>query len=349
MSDPEETTVRSVSAPATVAPPFVVPPAGDGLRLDQCLATLVGGHSRAYFQKLIHDGDITCRGRACRRAETVHTGDEIVIRYPQAGPQQLEAEAIDFGILFEDDDILVINKPPNLVVHPAAGSRTGTLVHGLLFHDEESFGDMSDDSQRPGIVHRLDKDTSGVMVVAKNEVAQRALKAAFKERDVENTYLALVVGEFGVVTGTIENQIGRNPWNRQKMAVVSEGGKHALTKYRVLATANGCSLLEVRIFTGRTHQIRVHFSHLNHPVLGDYVYGGNRAGLIHEAPRQLLHAWKLVFPHPRTGVMRQYMAPLPDDFAAALAAFGLPMIGHALHEVPPSPLVPSDLPQEPEP
>ncbi len=348
MSDPDKTAVSSASVPPADAPPFVVPPAGDGLRLDQCLASLVGGHSRAYFQKLIRDGDVICRGRACRRAETVHTGDEIRIRYPQEGPAPLEAEDIEFGILFEDDDILVINKPPNLVVHPAAGSRTGTLVHGLLFHDEESFGDMSDDGVRPGIVHRLDKDTSGVMVVAKNEDARRSLKAAFKERDVEKTYLALVIGEFGAVTGTIENEIGRNPWNRQKMAVVSEGGKHALTKYRVLGAANGCSLLEVRIFTGRTHQIRVHFSHLNHPILGDAIYGGNRAGLLHEAPRQLLHAWKLVFPHPRTGVMRQYMAPLPDDFSAALSALGLPMIGHAAHDLEP-PLQLTDLPQEPEP
>jgi 23S rRNA pseudouridine1911/1915/1917 synthase len=357
MSDPDKSAVTAdaVSAsasadavPATV-PAFVVPPEGDGLRLDQCLAGLVGGHSRAYFQKLIHHGDITLRGRSCRRAETVHTGDEILIRHPQELTLRLEAEDVDFGILFEDEDLLVINKPPDLVVHPAEGSRTGTLVHGLLFHDQESFGDMTDDTLRPGIVHRLDKDTSGVMVVAKNEEARRSLKAAFKEREVEKTYLALVVGEFGAVTGTIENQIGRNPWNRQKMAVVSEGGKHALTKYRVLASANGCSLLEVRIFTGRTHQIRVHFSHLNHPILGDAIYGGNRAGLIHEARRQLLHAWKLVFPHPRTGVMRQYMAPLPDDFAEALEALGLPMIGHPAHEAPPPALQPGDLPEVPEP
>lgn len=348
MSDPDKTAVTAAAVPADT-PPFVVPPEGDGLRLDQCLAGLVGGHSRAYFQKLIRNGDITLRERPCRRAETVHTGDEIRIRHPQERTPHIEAENVDFGILYEDDDILVINKPPDLVVHPAAGSRTGTLVHGLLFHDEESFGEMTDDNLRPGIVHRLDKDTSGVMVVAKNEEARRSLKAAFKERAVEKTYLALVIGEFGAVTGTIENEIGRNPRNRQKMAVVSEGGKHALTTYRVLGSANGCALLEVRIFTGRTHQIRVHFSYLNHPILGDGMYGGNRSGLLHEARRQLLHAWKLVFPHPRTGVMRQYMAPLPDDFAEALAALGLPMIGHALHEVPPPPLQPGDLPEVPEP
>lgn len=349
MSDPEKSDVTVGAAEVAGPRLFVVPPAGDGLRLDQCLTTHLGGHSRAYFQKLIRNGDITLRGRPCRRAETVHTGDEVRLRDVAPETAQIEAEEVDFGILYEDDDILVINKPPDLVVHPADGSRTGTLVHGLLFHDEESFGDMTDDNLRPGIVHRLDKDTSGVMVVAKHEEARRALKAAFKEREVEKTYLALVIGEFGAVTGSIENQIGRNPWNRLKMAVVAEGGKHALTRYRVLGSANGCSLLEVRIFTGRTHQIRVHFSHLNHPILGDGMYGGRRAGLLHEAPRQLLHAWKLVFPHPRTGVMRQYMAPLPEDFVEALTALGLPLIGLAAHGAPAAPLQPSDLPEVPEP
>ncbi|NLF19142.1 MAG: RluA family pseudouridine synthase [Lentisphaerae bacterium] len=314
-SDAETTPVEQV---------FVVPDEGDGLRLDQCLATHLGGHSRAFYQKLIRQDDITLRGKACRRAETVHAGDEVRIRLTPAAPDVLVPQEVAFEILYEDDDILVINKPPGLVVHPAEGSRTGTLVHGLLFHDHESFADMADDNQRPGIVHRLDKDTSGVMVVARNEESRRLLKASFKEREVEKTYLALVMGEFGAVTGTIENEIGRNPRNRLKMAVVREGGKHALTRYRVLGTSQGCSLLEVRIFTGRTHQIRVHFSHLHHPILGDGLYGGDRADAPYRAERQLLHAWKLVFPHPRSGVMRQYMAPLPADFAAALAALGLP-------------------------
>lgn len=329
---------------------FVVPKEGDGLRLDQCLATHLGGHSRAYFQKLIRNGDITLRGKTCRRAETVHEGDEVHLCFPMQGAPGIVAEPVDFDILYEDDDILVINKPPGLVVHPAEGSRTGTLVHGLLFHDEDSFADMTDDTLRPGIVHRLDKDTSGVMVVARNQAARFALKTSFKEREVEKTYLALVVGDFGVVTGTIENEIGRNPRNRLKMAVVSEGGKHALTKYRVLGTANGCSLLEVRIFTGRTHQIRVHFSHLHHPILGDGLYGGDRVDLPCRPRRQLLHAWKLVFPHPRTGVMRQYMAPLPDDFAEALRALGLPVIGHHSAEASAAaPIMPADLPREAEP
>lgn len=326
---------------------FTVPPEGDGLRVDQCLAGLVGGHSRAYFQRLIHDGAVRMRGRPCRRAEAVRAGDEISIQYPEERARGLQAERVEFGILYEDEDLLVINKPPGLVVHPAEGSPSGTLVHGLLFLDEDSFADMTDETLRPGIVHRLDKDTSGVMVVARNLEARHLLKRSFKDRDVEKTYLTLVVGEFGSVTGTIENQIGRNPRNRLKMAVVNEGGKPALTKYRVLGSALGCSLLEVRIFTGRTHQIRVHFSHLHHPVLGDSLYGGNRAGVPYRAPRQLLHAWKLAFPHPRTGVMREYMAPVPEDFAAALAALGLPVIGAPHAE---GPVIDAqDLPEVPDP
>jgi 23S rRNA pseudouridine1911/1915/1917 synthase len=345
MSDAEQSSRAEVEANTGVVT-LVVPPAGDGLRLDQCLTTLLRDHSRAYYQKLIRNGDVLLRGRTSRRAETVQAGDEIRIRHPQTRAQGLEAEPIDFGILYEDDDLLVINKPPGLVVHPADGTPTGTLVHGLLFHDEDSFADMTDDTLRPGIVHRLDKDTSGVMVVARNLESRHLLKAAFKERAVEKTYLALVIGEFGTITGTIENQIGRHPVNRQKMAVVSEGGKHALTKYRVLGTAMGCSLLEVRIFTGRTHQIRVHFSHLHHPILGDGLYGGNRPGVPYQAPRQLLHAWKLAFPHPRTKVMREYMAPLPADFGAALAALGLPAIA-TQHDTA-LPIQPQDLPEVPE-
>lgn len=242
----------------------------------------------------------------------------------------------------EDDQVIVLNKPPGLVVHPAQGNTTGTLVHGLLFHDEGSFEEMSEDNQRPGIVHRLDKDTSGVLVVAKNYQARAYLKEAFKEHITEKTYLAIILGTPDEPIGLIENEIGRHPVHRMKMAVVEEGGKHAITRYRVLASASGCSLLEIRIFTGRTHQIRVHFSHLQHPVLGDSSYGGCPKDMPYPAPRQMLHAWKLVFPHPSSGVMRQYMAPLPDDFQLALSALGLPAIGKRPKPVnPPIPELPA--------
>lgn len=339
MADPEKSP-RPQTGAAETPQTLTVPPHGDGMRLDQCLTAFLGGHSRAYFQKRILEGDVRLRGRRAKPSETVHAGDEVTVRHPEQRAEELQAQPVEFDVLYEDDDILVIDKPPGLVVHPAAGTHDGTLVHGLLFLDEESFAEMTDDTLRPGIVHRLDKDTSGVMVVARNLEARRLLKEAFKERTVEKTYLAVVLGEFGAVTGTIEHPIGRHPRNRQKMAVLAEGGKPARTAYRVLGTACGCSLLEVRIFTGRTHQIRVHFSHMHHPILGDGLYGGNRPGVPYRPPRQLLHAWKLAFPHPRTRVTREYMAPLPADFAEALAALGLPAIASPRPEPPPAPPLP---------
>jgi 23S rRNA pseudouridine1911/1915/1917 synthase len=319
---------------------LTVSPQEDGMRIDLFLARRFSEHSRGYFQNCIRDGLIQLNGNSCRRSAKVKTDDAVEITWPEDDFYEVQAQPVDFEILHEDDDVLVINKPPDLVVHPAQGNLSGTLVHGLMFHDEDSFADMEDDTHRPGIVHRLDKDTSGVMVVAKNLAARAYLKKAFKERQVEKTYLAVVLGEFGTVTGTIDNFIGRNPRNRMKMAVVPEDGKRALTKYRVLGMSEGCSLLEVRIFTGRTHQIRVHFSNLNHPILGDGLYGGRPKDALYIPKRQLLHAWKLTFPHPGTGIMRQYMGPVPEDFAKALAALGLPEIGH--HPMPMPPSVPPE-------
>lgn len=330
-TDPEQTAGPENSSSGDVThnenEELIATSSEDGMRLDQFLVARFPDRSRAFFQRCVKDGAVRVDGRPCRSSFTLHANHLVTLHWPKETEYRLEGQEIAFGILYEDDDILVINKPPGLVVHPAEGNRNGTLVHGLLFHDEETFADMADESLRPGIVHRLDKDTSGVMVVAKSMAARRFLKDAFKEREVEKTYLTVVVGEFGSVTGTIENLIGRHPRNRTKMAVVSEDGKRALTKYRVLGTAMGCTLLEVRIYTGRTHQIRVHFSNLRHPVLGDSLYGGVRHDLPYQAKRQLLHAWKLVIPHPTTGVMREYMAPLPDDFREALEVMGLPMIG----------------------
>ncbi|MCK5804173.1 MAG: RluA family pseudouridine synthase [Lentisphaeria bacterium] len=306
---------------------FAVPAEYVGARIDLCLAQLYPHHSRAYLQRLIRKGAILVDDVPVRPAATLSPESAIRITWPQVKAYELHPEPVDFEILAEDEHVIVLNKPPGLCVHPAPGNRTGTLVHGLLDYDPDSFTPMIDAHMRPGIVHRLDMFTSGAMVVAKTPEALLRLKSAFKERRVEKTYLALVIGEFGSMTGTIENQIGRHSWHRTKMVVVQEGGKHALTKYRVLGTGEGFSLLEVRIFTGRTHQIRVHFSHLNHPILGDPVYGGSRSDCPVEVTRHLLHAWKLVFPHPDTGVMRQYMAPPPKDFRDVLEALGLPRIG----------------------
>lgn len=308
---------------------FTVPHALDGFRLDMFLSRSYTQRSRAFFQRCIKDGLALLNGEACRQRDLVRTNDTVIVQWPERPEIDIQPEQIDFEVVKEDDDVLVINKPSGLVVHPAKGNWTGTLVQALLHYDAEHFGQLLDENLRPGIVHRLDKDTSGVMVVAKNEGARLALKRAFAERRVEKTYLTLVLGEFGVVTGRMENLIGRNPRHPTKMAVLPNRGKRAATRYRVLDTAQGISLVEVNIETGRTHQIRVHFSHILHPVLGDSLYGGCRRDVAIMPARQMLHAWKLMFPHPKTNVSRQYMASPPQDFQNTLAALGMRPIGLA--------------------
>lgn len=304
-----------------------VPASADGQRLDLFLQAAYADRSRAFIQRCVRQGKVLLNGEPTRPAVRVKTADRIRVQWPPPETSDaLQAEKVDFGVIFEDDDILVINKPPGVVIHPTETARKGTLVHGLLHHDETTFRDMVDEYQRPGIVHRLDKDTTGVLVIAKNLEARRRLKDAFKLRSVEKTYLTLVLGDFGAITGRIDTLIGRHPRNRRKMAVLAENGKRAVTSYRVLACNGDVTLLQVRIETGRTHQIRVHFAHLNHPVLGDALYGGKQTDLDIDAPRQMLHAWKLMFPHPKTGMMREYMAPLPRDFCDVLEVLGMPLI-----------------------
>ena len=301
----------------------------DGQRLDVVLAAAFPEHSRASLQRVVRSGAATLNDKPSKPSELLKPGDMVAINWPPQPEDLLVAEDLPLNLIFEDAQLLVVNKPPDLVVHPNAAYRTGTLVHALLHHDADAFGGLVDETLRPGIVHRLDKDTSGLLVVAKTPEARRALKAAFKQRDVEKTYLTVVHGEFGAVTGTIDAPIGRHPRNRTKMAVVEEDGKPAVTHYRVLGASQDCALLQVRIETGRTHQIRVHFSHLRHPVLGDVVYGLRREPKIDGLGRQMLHAWKLVFPHPVTGVKREYTAPPPQDFQEVCLNLGLPVVGGA--------------------
>mgnify|MGYP006291687411 CR=1 FL=1 len=302
----------------------------EGERLDRVLSGLFPVRSRAFLQRCIRERRVTVNEKYRRPADAVHQGDHIRIAWPPPKRIRLVPEEIPLAVLAEDDDILVINKSPGLVVHPNDAYSGGTLVHALLHHDPDSFRELVDANLRPGIVHRLDKDTSGAMVVAKHLDARRFLKDAFKERNVEKTYLTIVIGEFGAVTGTIRGPIGRHPRRRTKMAVLPESGKRAVTHYRVLGQGNGVSLLEVRIETGRTHQIRIHFANVDHPVLGDALYGGKQKDLAFRVKRQMLHAWKLAIPHPRTGKMTEYMAPPPADFCTALRELGLPVIGEEL-------------------
>lgn len=322
---------------------FTVEESDSRQRLDGFVSRRGEGRSRSLVQKCIRDRLVLVNGNASRAAARLKPGDQISVAWPPEYEPRAEGEDIPLNILFEDDDIIVINKQPDLVVHPNNNFRTGTLVNALIYHDPENFKKMLDEHLRPGIVHRLDKDTSGALVIAKNLRARKALKKSFKARDVEKTYLAIVVGEFGAVTGRVENLLGRHPLQRTKMAVVEEKGKNAITNYRVLGTSNDLSLMQVRIETGRTHQIRVHFAHLRHPILGDGVYGGRQKGLAIAAPRQMLHAWKLVIPHPVTGVKREFMAPPPEDFRTILDMARLPMIAGSIGQEPDLTGLPVDL------
>ncbi|MDQ3197573.1 MAG: RluA family pseudouridine synthase [Verrucomicrobiota bacterium] len=286
---------------------LIVPNEQAGERLDRYLAAALPQFSRSRLQNLIRSGDVQLRGQAARTRETVRTGDVVRLTEPPLEEIEAQAEEIPLEILFEDADLLVLNKPPGLVVHPGAGNPTHTLVNALLHHCTSLSGIGG--KQRPGIVHRLDKETSGCLLVAKNDAAHQELSRQFAAREVKKIYLALVAGTLKKPRGTIEAAIGRHPVQRKKMAINQTRGRLAKTDYRVLQTGGGVSLLECAIHSGRTHQIRVHLQHLGHPVLGDALYGKKAT-----APRQMLHAWKLGFTHPQARERLFLEAPIPEDF-----------------------------------
>jgi 23S rRNA pseudouridine1911/1915/1917 synthase len=297
---------------------FLVPKEDARMRVDLFLVKSLPEFSRSRIQQLIRGGFVRLGGATTRPNQSVRCGDEIEVTEPPPEKIQTEPEAIPLTILFEDDDLVVINKAAGLTVHPGAGQREHTLVNGLLHHCSTLSGIGG--KERPGIVHRLDKETSGCLVVAKNDVAHRKLSKQFTERTVEKIYLALVAGKLRRETGVIENKIGRHPVHRQRMSVSSPTGRAAKTEYRVLRSSEQASLVECKLHSGRTHQIRVHLHHLGNPVLGDKIYAPSFA---REFPRQMLHAWKLGFRHPRTGEWKTFEAQLPDDFERAIAVTGL--------------------------
>ena len=288
--------------------------ASAGTRLDLFLASELAQFSRARLQALIRDGSVLLNGKPARPRELVRTDDQIELTEPAIVKiETQQPEAIPLEILFEDDDLLVLNKPVGLVVHPGAGNREHTLVNALLAHCTNLSGIGGE--ERPGIVHRLDKDTSGCLVVAKNDTTHRELSKQFAERTTQKTYLALVVGIPKKSRGTIDAPIARHPVHRQRMRVSQRRGREAKTDYRVVQSGADMSLVECVLHSGRTHQIRVHLHHLGHPVLGDRLYGARQAS---RAPRQMLHAWKLGFLHPHTGQAMSFEAPVPDDFAEVM-------------------------------
>ena len=292
---------------------FVVPKGQAQLRLDRFLARELPGYSRSRIQQLIRAGFIRLNHATTRPRHLVRSGDEIELTEPPLEKIDYQPEPIPLDILFEDNDLIVINKPAGLVVHPGAGHREHTLVNALLGHCVMLSGIGG--KERPGIVHRLDKETSGCLVVAKNDAAHRELSRQFAERTVEKVYLALVAGKLRKAAGVIEGKIGRHPVHQQRMSVASSRGRPAKTEYSVLRSGARASLIECRLHSGRTHQIRVHLHHLGHPVLGDKVYASR---LIKDFPRQMLHAWKIGFRHPVSREWKNFEAPLPDDFATAM-------------------------------
>jgi len=309
-----------------------VPDDAAGERLDKVLAAGIDGLSRSRAQALLEQGHVRADGRTIADAsQRVKPGQTFDVFLPDAEPATPEAQDIPLQVVFEDEDVLVLDKPAGLVVHPAAGNPDNTLVNALLAHCGDSLSGIGG-VRRPGIVHRLDKDTSGLMVVAKNDRAHHALTEQFSGRSLSRTYQALVWGVPSPRQGRIEGNIGRSPTDRKKMAVLASGGKPAATRYTVLrGFADALALVECTLETGRTHQIRVHMTHIGHPLVGDALYGRGRPARgrsnparlpepIRSAlvgfPRQALHAVGLSFLHPRTGERLRFSVPLADDLRA---------------------------------
>lgn len=306
---------------------FLVTPGEQDLRLDRFLAQKLSQYSRSRIQKWIKEG-LACRqGRPLAPDYRVRAGDLIQVVLPPPAPRELLPEACPLDVLYEDEDLLIINKPPGLTVHPGAGQRQGTLVNVLVHHYPElaRIGEL----ERPGLVHRLDKDTSGALVVAKTEAARLALIHLFQSRQVEKKYLALIWGVLSQEQGEIKTTIGRHPVQRQKMAVNVPRGREAHTSWRQQRQWDGVlSLVELSLHTGRTHQLRVHLAFLGHPIVGDKIYGGGHRWRHLPEPwrqleplvtRQLLHAWRLTFSHPRQPAeLVTVEAPLAADFQQVL-------------------------------
>ena len=290
-----------------------------GLRVDQYVAQHVSDLSRSYVKKLLASGHITVDSEVPKASCKVEAGQRVVVRVPPPEPIETTAEPIPLHIVYEDEHIIVVDKPTGMVVHPAYGHRSGTLVNAVLAHCPDLAGIGGD--LRPGIVHRLDKDTSGLIVVAKDDAAHRDLQRQFKERAVDKMYLALTEGRLSAPRGIIDAAIGRDPKQRKRMAVVRSGGREARTEYTVREPFPEHTLVEAKPLTGRTHQIRIHFASIGHPLVGDPVYGYRRQRL--PLKRQFLHAARLGFALPTTGERAEFHSDLPEDLEAVLESLRL--------------------------
>lgn len=286
----------------------------DGERLDVFLARMDETLSRSRVQRLIADGHVMVDGKTPKASQRLSEGATVAVEMPEPEAADILPEQIPLDILYEDEDVIVVNKARGMVVHPAAGVSRGTLVNALLAHCKDLSG--INGALRPGIVHRLDKDTSGVMIAAKNDAAHRSLAEQIQQKTAKRVYWAILTGNIAEEEGVIYGAIGRNPKDRQKMAVVRENGKDATTKFRVLERFGTYTLVECRLMTGRTHQIRVHMAYIGHPVVGDPKYGAKKCPFSIEG--QALHSKTLMFTHPRTGERMEFEAPLPEDMQMIL-------------------------------
>ena len=287
-------------------------------RLDKFLSAMLPDQSRSYLQKIIKDGNVLVNGEPKKSSYRLEDGDEVTADLPELKSPDIEPENIPLDILYEDDSILMVNKPKGMVVHPSAGHYTGTLVNAVLWHCQGQLSGINGVS-RPGIVHRIDKDTTGVLVVCKNDAAHNAVAAQLKEHSITRKYRAIVHGVIKEDEGTVDAPIGRHPTERKKMASGVKNGKRAVTHYRVLERFQGNTYVECQLETGRTHQIRVHMASIHHPLLGDTVYGPAKDS--HHLEGQTLHAMVLGLIHPVTGEYLEVEAPLPEYFENLLKKF----------------------------
>lgn len=287
----------------------------NGMRLDSYLGQMLGGMSRSHAARLIEEGHVCLDGAALNKKYKVRAYETIEVCIPEAQPLEVQAEEIPLDIVYEDQDLLVINKPQGMVVHPAPGNHSGTLVNALMNHCQDSLSGING-VMRPGIVHRIDKDTTGLLVVAKNDLAHEFLSAQLKDRSLSREYLALVNGNIKTDEGCIDAPIGRNPSDRKKMCVTVKNSREAVTRYRILERFGRYTLVQCKLQTGRTHQIRVHMAYIGHSVVGDKTYGAKKEEF--KLDGQLLHAAKIRFIHPRTQEEIECSAPLPAQFLEVL-------------------------------
>ncbi|MCB7319079.1 RluA family pseudouridine synthase [Lacrimispora sp. 210928-DFI.3.58] len=295
---------------------FYVGSQEEDVRIDKYLSLECEDISRSYIQKLLKAGQVLVNGRPVKASYVVEEEDMISLEVPEAIMPEIVAEPMDLDILYEDEDVLLINKPKGMVVHPAAGHYTGTLVNGLMYHCRDQLSGING-VMRPGIVHRIDMDTTGVIIACKNDMAHNSIAAQLKEHSMTRRYEAIVHGVLKEDEGTIDAPIGRHPVERKKMSINYNRGRNAVTHYRVLKRLKQYTHVECRLETGRTHQIRVHMASIHHPLLGDALYGPAKCP-VSGLQGQTLHAGILGFIHPRTGVYMEFRAPLPDYFSRLL-------------------------------